>query len=838
LERVGKGKARKVILLVTDGKGKIAVGGKVAKCMEEAARELRLFAEVAIENDVMLNVVLVDGLVGEDWDVFADEVDDKSVIDERDDKGSDDEGEVEEADGEYAEADVALRTRLARARRLFSGWRVDDAFKRRKRVHAAAAANPRRAHVMPRDATLLRQTLLARLARVLGFDEGVSLSVASVEEDEPHVRVKKSTVKFHGVLDIGGVVEIPVKTYTRVGVATRPSGKKLSWATTMAQRRAVYVDSHRQFVVRFTEVEEEQGKEIDGGDGGMEGEGEEEDGEEHEEVQGDDIGYAYAYGPNIYPLEEEIACSLELKCEKELSVLAFVPQHQIPVKIFMSSVDVVLPMSGPEKCGPLRAMLHLVRAMLDLKCGAIARYASGKSNSKPELVYLWPVEETIGNVDDSSSDDDFDYEEVGSGKGPGRRRVFFLEMVKIPTRHDARDFPFASLQATIDSIPGDAKAHVDRFVRARDLDRDLPAELQTGLSQRVGKSKLKDISEEDVETEDADFDPAECCNPALERFFQAIVLRALEGGEGTSGLIEPPEWAKVLVNPDLRIRQANAGVAKSAAKALRNAFPLTLVEELQVKRRERTHVAIASGSQLDTSHLYPMPEVENEGEVDRERPYRVHADAEDADDIDYGEAIAFGDAPKLETDNGDALGDDVEMESEDGDDAMSTVTDCTMIVSRETPVADMKAMIRATRGLVALEMMCSVIYGLIRDGDVVLAAQCFIAFRKACARLGEVDCFNALLERLVKRYGRDTPQGNSASTFLGHLKSDTLTRKHLIPLLPKSPELRSRMEPSAEYMRRIYAAVETIPAVGFPDSSKMRGANIEDATSGLTGMTN
>jgi hypothetical protein len=69
-------------------------------------------------------------------------------------------------------------------------------------------------------------------------------------------------------------------------------------------------------------------------------------------------------------------------------VLAFVPQGQIPVKICMSSVDAMLPMSGPEKCGPLRAMLYLVRAMLDLKCGAIAWYANGKCNSKPELVYL------------------------------------------------------------------------------------------------------------------------------------------------------------------------------------------------------------------------------------------------------------------------------------------------------------------------------------------------------------------------------------------------------------------------------------------------------------------
>jgi hypothetical protein len=119
-----------------------------------------------------------------------------------------------------------------------------------------------------------------------------------------------------------------------------------------------------------------------------------------------------------------------------------------------------------------------------------------------------------------------------------------------------------------------------------------------------------------------------------------------------------------------------------------------------------------------------------------------------------------------------------------------------------------------------------------------LAAQCFVAFRKACARLEEVNSFNALLERLVKRYGRDTPYGSSASAFLGHLKSESLTRKHLTPLLPKSPELRSRTEPSVECMQRVYAAVETVPAVGFPEASKMRGVNIEDGTSGFTGLTN
>lgn len=822
LERSGNSCSLKRVTLITDGKGRIS-GTRAA-----SVKELMSFAYVCLEHDITFSAIFVDGLTADDWTALEDEsdyhVDDSDTDSERDDDDSEDDEKMayengaegsnaegarsgeDNGVGEGVEGGVegdseGIRASKRRARRLFSGWRLDDDFARRKRVHEKRAAADCD-HRMPTDGTLLKRTLLARLARVLKAGS-LSLAEARVEIDKPRFKVKKPTVKFHGVLDIGNKIKIPVKSYTRVSAATRPSSKRLSWASTVAKRRRIYANSERRW--RVPESDSDTACDADDGDD------DEDDCEpESRDVEDEDVGDAVPYGPGLFEVPDEtMGHSLNFRCDKEFSVISFVPKNVIPVTHFMGGVDVVLPMSGPEKCGPQRAMRSLVSTMLALECGAIARYCSGKGvNPKPEFMLLWPAKKAVSsNCDASIDEDDSDDEEDD---------IFFCYMVKLPLAQDVRDFPFASLQKVTEDIDPESQRHMNRFVAARDIDCDIPRDLMSQDSLHAS------LPESDVQPEgifdgiadsEAPFDPLQFCNPAIDRFFVAIVQRALEGGDGVSGLPELPDWVKRLMNPHFLLRKANAVAAKKAVVALKNAFPLTKTEPHHKKRQEQRHVAAASGSQLDTSHLLPPSDVENERETDMERPFRPEGQENDDDGPEYGNATPFGDAPDarvlvVDEEQGDVSEDD--EGSDDSGTVMNDITQCPMILSRETPVTDMKKMIRAKRADVAIETASDVVRALVRDGDVVLAGDWFVALRKASSKLTKPNTFNLLFDGLVGRLHKPSPQGNAATAFLRHMKRDPSRARHLAPLYPRDVSLLEKMDPAADIMRNVAVAIRNL----------------------------
>lgn len=830
-QRSGKACTSKRVMLVTDGKGKIA------GTRDKSVNELYSFASICLKCDITFSVIFIDGLNADDWTVLGDETDDE--MDDSDTDSDDDERQPSEDDDGDTEELLASKRR---AWRLFSGWRIDHEFSRRKRVHEAAATA--RDHRMPTDATLLKQTLLARLALVLE-NGSLSLAQALVEIDKPRFKAKKPSVKFHGVLDIGHAVKIPVKTYSRVAPATRPTSKRLSWASTVAKRRLIYAKTERRYVTPPKQKDETfaAGKDDDDDD---DDDDESDAEEESRDVEEEDIGEAVHYGPGLFEVPDEaMGISLDLRCDKVFSILAFVPKGKIPLTSFMGGVDVVLPMSGPEKCGPQRAMRGLVRAMLDLDCGAIARYCSGRGvNPKPEFMYLWPAKKSAGREKAGGEED----EEVDEMDENDEEKllvdVYFCYMVKIPVFPDVRDFPFASLKETIDDIDQDSQRHMDRFVAARDLDCDISPDLMSQDSRRtsVPESEVEPVrNANETEIPEGSFDPSERCNPVIDRFFVAIVQRALEGGEGVSGLPELPVWAQTLVNPRHVLRKANAVAAKNAAVALKNAFPLTEVEASSKKRREQVHVAIATGSELDTSHLFPPGQVENEGEIDMERAssYRPEGYEDDEEVAEYGNATSFGDAPDARAptldEEGTGVGEENE-ESDGSDGAMSTVTDCPMFLSREAPVSDLKVLIRAKRADEAIEMMSDMIRSLIRDGDLVLAGDCFVALRRACAKLSVQDTFNLLFDRLVWRLYKPSPQGNAATAFLRHMKRDPKRARYLAPLYPRDAALVKRMDPAADVLANVALAIQKLSLADHSGAGNARTTS-GVTMSGVTGAT-
>lgn len=812
VERAGKARVRKRGLLITKGKGYIA------KDRDACVNELTSVAHACLQSGVTIDVVFVDGLLERDWD-GCDEEEDDSEVDEENDRGSDcDLMAVPEQGGEGGEGDDGARQLLAakaRVRRLFSGARIDASFTRRKRVHTAAAAA--RDHKVPRDSTLLRQTLLARLARALGGAD-FTVDAASRAAEAPWCKPKKATVKFHGVLDIGGgLVGIPVKTYSRVGVETRPASTLLAWASSVALRRPIRPDVVRRYVPE---------NDVNSGTA----------------VEDDDIADAYPYGPDLAVIDDEVVkYSMDLACEKSFSLIAFVPQSKVPVSLFLGSVDVVLPMSGPEKCGPLRAVEVLAKAMTARDCGAIARLVTGKgSASKPDFVYLWPAVERVRDAGRGHTDESVDELEAAADGGgedtaAGRSGVWYFNMVRIATRHDVRKFPFASLKPKADAITADEQAFMDRFVAARDLDADV---VLASRMESMPPSSSAAESEDDQVPDAADaeeqspFDPAAHCNPALDRFFRAIVTRALEGGAGTSGLAEPAAWAKVLMDPGSALRKNNVRAARAATEAVKNAFALTAVEPEEAKRIGRAHLAMASGAQLDTAHLYPSHEVEEEGEDNAARPPHHRGERDEVDGPEYGDAAVFG--PPLVPGPAvlDAGGDDAAACSDESDGVLSAVTaDCPVVLSTDRAVRDMLAMIRARRGLEAIELMSDVIYRAIREGDLVLAAECFTAFRSACAKLLALNSFNHLFERIVRRARNVNAQGNAAAAFVRHMRRDEGTGRVLAALYPKDAARRRDMTPSIEEMRAVAADVEHISR----SAVDRRGAAAADGTSALTG---
>jgi Ku70/Ku80 beta-barrel domain len=772
------------IILFTDARGKIHPESDY----EKAIAEVCAYATNCAGKDIQVDIVFADGLSAED--VAAEEQEDAEAEDSSDildydemfagpDKNAatgkaeaeasdDNESEgarlarVESATAIYFERDIldavhenmATRYRRVTERREIS-WKAQLEL---EDEHTDCAAHTAASLRVPSDGAMRKMGLLCAASRATGGNV-YNIADAYLAADNPRPKARLAKAKFAGVLDFAGVFKIPVKVYSRVSELKRPSASKVAWSTTNVQQRLASVStSNTQYYVESELLK----KEDDG---------------PKSEVPTELVTFAYPYGPNlITPDEDETGHTWDIACDKALRVICVVLQNKVPMHLFMSAVSVVLPMSGPKGCEPQVALRAVVTALAEESSGLVVRYVV-KDGAKPKLFYMWPKVEVAGEGDTACD-------------------AWYFYMVELPTSNDIKPFQFGSLEEDLSDVSIDADAVMRAFIETRDLDKDVV---------------VNNINKEYDEVEEDVFDSTKCCNPALDRFFSAVINRALAGSDITE-LPDLAAWAKNFLDPKWHIRSNNREAAAQTLSDVKRLFVLTKREESN-RSFQRTHIRPSTGDEDHIAHLMPPPVTEEEAGLS------CDADA----NADYGENYEFGtieaQRPSLSSRSGADHGGDDEFEegiATDDDDAASLVTDCPIMISHKTPVADMWSLIKTRRTREAFDLMSSVILGLVYENELALAQECIIAFRTACDTKKWVNPYHSILLRIHaktenNRHGKATAASNIFRAFLRFVGASNAGMEGTFArLMPANAVIASRMFPPATEVDVVLAGLEQI----------------------------
>eukprot|EP00737_Agarophyton_chilense_P002312 gb/GEZJ01002624.1/.p1 GENE.gb/GEZJ01002624.1/~~gb/GEZJ01002624.1/.p1 ORF type:complete len:797 (-),score=147.63 gb/GEZJ01002624.1/:1164-3554(-) len=416
---------------------------------------------------------------------------------------------------------------------------------------------------------------LAFLYMITNITNGQLLSYheAAPLVDKPTPKPKKAVAKFRGVLNIAHTLNIPVKRFTHIYPAKFPPATKLSWKASKANNKPVPVLRETQRVASA---------------------------KDDTPLQSEQIITAYPYGPDLVPQSNHVdECAWHMQLEKGLHVIGFVPQSSVPQSLFLSQVDVVLPMSS---CQPaVRLMRTLVLALTAENMGILARSVVTERGA-PMLSYLWP------NV------------EVDIETGLLQR--CFLFIVNLPMKDDVRHFPFASLHDVYKHIPDDAVRTMDSFISSALLDTD-------------------EHAMHDSDDEQDRIWPPELCNPNLDWFHTCVIHRALAGPDGTDF---PPlaQWHEQMMDPTHFLKKANIEHFEKSLDDLQKVLPLTPAPPKKNKFKP-AHQAVA-GDDVTLQEYLPRDETEpqdkadkgneeNDNERDHEQIIYNHESFRDMDEI-------------------------------------------------------------------------------------------------------------------------------------------------------------------------------------------------------------
>lgn len=356
--------------------------------------------------------------------------------------------------------------------------------------------------------------------------------------DMPIPKGKRATAKFRGTLNIGAHIKIPTKAYITTSIAIKQAAVKLSWA---ASRNAgepvgVHVESQRfKSAADDTPLEENE------------------------------IVHAFPYGNDLVPEQRdtgEDAWSLCLD-GNDLSVIAFVSQKVVPVRWFMSAVCAVISM--PDVAEARVAMDALVQALHESEKGILARWVPALKGGPPGMAYLWPV--------------------VEMDKDTGKVKNRYLCLADLPLQEDLRDYPFSSLKWTEKDLPAASDSVMDAFIDDRMLDGT--------TSAPKPEDKMADEEDDDDDDDDAaePFRAYDHCNPALDRFYIAVIQRALDGPEGTEipGLAE---WQKHLLDTQSFIPASKKESAEESLKNLKSTLPVSKVPPKERAKKKTIEMAL------------------------------------------------------------------------------------------------------------------------------------------------------------------------------------------------------------------------------------------------------
>lgn len=378
----------------------------------------------------------------------------------------------------------------------------------------------------------------------------MSLEDALPLVDNPVPKVKRGTVKYNGVLNIGDVLKIPVKCYTHVHETKPPPGKKLSWEETNKRERTVFVMSETNRVASAkddTALEPQQ------------------------------IVDAFPYGPNLVPAPNDIESEhpWHMHRNRGLDVIGFVAQSSISDHIFLSHVDVIIAMK--DSLESARLLRTLVIALYSEKLGILARSVMPPRGGAPNLCYLWPrieldrTKRTIQNC--------------------------FLFAVQIPMREDVRDLPFGSLEDELSDVPDSTIKAMDLFVSSSVL-----------KPERFENTSLQSpayIDSDDEDEELLSLHPPNMANPNLDWFNNCIVHRLINGP--TSGDFPPlSNWHMNILNPSKFISEHSFRSHQNAAESLKTCLPILPVKQRDRKSR-RVHKAL-NGDLASIVHYLPDEE--------------------------------------------------------------------------------------------------------------------------------------------------------------------------------------------------------------------------------------
>lgn len=369
--------------------------------------------------------------------------------------------------------------------------------------------------------------------------------------DDPVPKGKRGTVKFNGVLDIAGLLKIPVKRYTFVSEVKPPSGKKFSWDETCKQGIAISVLSETNRVASA---------------------------KDDSPLEPQQIVDAYPYGPDLVPAPYDMESKhpWHMHRDRGLDVIGFVPQSSVPQHVFLGQVDVVIPMKDSNES--IRLLRALVLALHAEKLGILARSVMALRGGAPTLCYLWPCVEL----------------------DRGTRKIIncYLFAVHLPMREDVRDIPFPSLEDELVDIPDGASDAMDQYITSCMLTPEDGEHQQASLNP--------DIDDDDDDDELLSLSPLKLPNPNLDWFNICIVHRVVQGVSSTDF---PPlsKWHANVLNPTRFLRKHFFESREEAVQSMKTCLPILPAKQREKKSR-RIH-KVLNGDVASIVHYLPDEDI-------------------------------------------------------------------------------------------------------------------------------------------------------------------------------------------------------------------------------------
>eukprot|EP01104_Vermistella_antarctica_P009440 TRINITY_DN242_c2_g1_i1.p1 TRINITY_DN242_c2_g1~~TRINITY_DN242_c2_g1_i1.p1 ORF type:complete len:766 (-),score=263.58 TRINITY_DN242_c2_g1_i1:75-2372(-) len=402
------------------------------------------------------------------------------------------------------------------------------------------------------------------------------------------------------------------------------------------------------------------------------------------ELTKDELIKGFKYGKSLVSVDPVSEDMLKLKGKRELIILGFTRAENVPRQHHMGQAEIIQhnPKVGGDEAG--QALSALARALHETNSVAIVRFVK-RANAAPHLGFLAPMIK-------------IDFEGLAYNK--------------LPFCEDLRQYQFASLDPAKETTPKSCRPNEKQLQAAESLINSLDL---------MGKKVVDDDDDEDEESYEK-LKARHTYNPSLQRFYQAVVHRALHPNEP---LQELDPVIRAYVEPD----GAMFGKAAGELALFKNAFVLTAVNqdkdgEVEGKKRK-----------VWSDHLAEM-DIELKSYHDGKKRAKVAG----------GDDIAGGASVKSEPDDDMGIvleklvGDSAEGKKEIG--SVDPVSDFKEILLRKDQdlvpdaISDMEKMIR------------KLVNDSVRDQLYPKAIECLVTLRTGCVQEGEPTQFNDFLRSI------------------------------------------------------------------------------------------